>query len=278
MHFHLPRRHRRQLLFPPGLLALAGLLWLGCVAVGTLREKLAKRSIITLFVPPTHPDSDNFLFHKPSPLALSTGELNKFRAWRDVYFNGQSHNDSINLLKLDRAVIYMQAHATADNGIRVCFGPQAKYVNLVATLNSMLKYGVQKYWLDVKHQPTAFYAFTTKPDVKRPESEFTNFCGTNAAMVHYGPQPLATYWSASYLTRFGHWLAALWNPKLKSTTWYTSAAGTGTEYDISLKLEMHYLPQFLHDFWQSDWRVQFLLIIGMVAINCWKLKRQLQLS
>ena len=34
MHFYLPRRHRRQLLFPPGLLALAGLLWLGCVALG----------------------------------------------------------------------------------------------------------------------------------------------------------------------------------------------------------------------------------------------------
>ena len=34
MHFYLPRRHGRQLLFPPGLLALAGLLWLGCVALG----------------------------------------------------------------------------------------------------------------------------------------------------------------------------------------------------------------------------------------------------
>ena len=34
MHLYLPRRHRRQLLFPPGLLTLAGLLWLGCVALG----------------------------------------------------------------------------------------------------------------------------------------------------------------------------------------------------------------------------------------------------
>ena len=33
--FYLPRRHRRKLLFPPGLLAMAGLLWLGRVAVGT---------------------------------------------------------------------------------------------------------------------------------------------------------------------------------------------------------------------------------------------------
>ncbi|AHJ96824.1 hypothetical protein [Hymenobacter swuensis] len=30
---YLPRRHRRHLLFPPGLLALAGLLWLGCAVV-----------------------------------------------------------------------------------------------------------------------------------------------------------------------------------------------------------------------------------------------------
>ena len=35
MPFYLPRRYRRKLLFPPSLLALAGLLWLGCVAVGT---------------------------------------------------------------------------------------------------------------------------------------------------------------------------------------------------------------------------------------------------
>ena len=33
MHFYLPRRHCRRLLFPPGLLALAGLLWLGCVYI-----------------------------------------------------------------------------------------------------------------------------------------------------------------------------------------------------------------------------------------------------
>ena len=35
MAFYLPRRHRRKLLFPTGLLALAELRWLGCVAVGT---------------------------------------------------------------------------------------------------------------------------------------------------------------------------------------------------------------------------------------------------
>ena len=33
MAFYLPRQ--RKLLFPPGLLALAELRWLGCVSVGT---------------------------------------------------------------------------------------------------------------------------------------------------------------------------------------------------------------------------------------------------
>ena len=35
MPFYLLRRRHLKLLFPPGLLALAGLLWLGRVAVGT---------------------------------------------------------------------------------------------------------------------------------------------------------------------------------------------------------------------------------------------------
>ena len=276
MNLYLPRRHRRKLLLPPGLLALAGLLWLGSMAVGTWREKLMRRSVMELTMPTIHIDRNNPMYGKHSPLLLSPHALNRFRVWRDIYFNGQLKNDSINLLKLNRAVVYMQAHATGATGIRVRFSLQAKYANLISTLNSMLKYDVQKYWLDIKHQPTTFYTFTARPVTGKPE--FVDFCGTNATMAHYGPQPMPTYWSVSYMNRFGHWLAARWNPKLKDTTWYTSAVGTGTEYDISLKLETQYLPYFIHEFRQSEWRIQFLLIISMAAISWWKIKRQLQLS
>ncbi|OWP62965.1 hypothetical protein CDA63_11305 [Hymenobacter amundsenii] len=46
----LPRRHRRPLLLPPGLLALAWLLWLGCVAVPQVREGPPLK-VFALFTP-----------------------------------------------------------------------------------------------------------------------------------------------------------------------------------------------------------------------------------
>ncbi|MBT9393825.1 hypothetical protein KLP40_11690 [Hymenobacter sp. NST-14] len=45
-----PRRTRRRLLLPPGLLALAWLLWLGCVAVPQLRGG-ARMHLVALLVP-----------------------------------------------------------------------------------------------------------------------------------------------------------------------------------------------------------------------------------
>ena len=277
LHFCLPRRHRRQLLFPPGLLALAGLLWLGCVAIGSWQEKLTRKSVLQLTMPSMHIDKESPFYGK-LPVLLSPRALDRFRVWHDVYFNGQRNNDSINLLNLSRTGAYMQAHATRDNGIRVRFSPHAKYTHLIAALNSMVKYDFQKYWLDIKHQPTALYTFTTTPVAEKPE--FVDFCGTSASMAHYGLQPRPVYWSVSYFTRFSNWLAALYNPELKDASWYTSAVGTGTEYDITLRLEKQYWPdifqEFIASFKQPEWRIQFLLIIGMGAISWWKLKRQLQ--
>ena len=277
LHFCLRRRHRRRLLFPPGLLALAGLLWLGCVAIRSWQEELMRKSVVQLTIPSLHIDK-NSPFYSNSPVLLSPRALDRFRLWHDVYFNGQRHNDSINLLKLNRTVAYMQAHASRNNGIRIRFSPNAKYTHLIAALNSMLKYDVQKYWLDIKHQPTALYTFTTPPVAEKPE--FVDFCGTRATMSHYGSQPRPVYWSVSYFTRFSNWLTALHNPKLKDASWYTSAVGTGTEYDITLRLEKQYWRDitqgFIASFKQPDWRIQFLLIIGMGVISWGKMKRQLQ--
>lgn len=219
----------------------------------------------------------NSPFYSHSTVLLPPRALDRFRFWHDVYFNGQRNNDSINLLKLNRAVANMQSHATRNNDIRVRFSTHAKYTHLIAALNSMLKYDVQKYWLDIKHQPTMLYAFTTTPVAEKPE--FVDFCGTRATMSHYGLQPRPVYWSVSYFTRFSSWLAALYDPKLKDASWYTSAVGTGTEYDITLRLEKQcwrgILQGLIASFKQPEWRIQFLLIISMGAVSWWKLKREL---
>lgn len=64
MHFYLPRRHRRYLLFPPGLLALAGLLWLGCVALGPWQEALKLKSVMQLTMPSLYPHDEDGTFNK----------------------------------------------------------------------------------------------------------------------------------------------------------------------------------------------------------------------
>ena len=53
MHSYLPRRRRRPLLFPPGLLALAGLLWLGCVQLGS-NPRAIRHAVLELPMPFLH--------------------------------------------------------------------------------------------------------------------------------------------------------------------------------------------------------------------------------
>ena len=52
MHFYLPRRHRRRLLLPPGWVALAGLLLLGCLALRPWQERLKRQVVLELTMPP----------------------------------------------------------------------------------------------------------------------------------------------------------------------------------------------------------------------------------
>ena len=65
MPFHLPRRHRRhrrRLLLPPGLVALAGLLLLCCLALRPWQEWLTRRNVIELNMLP-RPVSDLIIPH-----------------------------------------------------------------------------------------------------------------------------------------------------------------------------------------------------------------------
>ncbi|SHK86727.1 hypothetical protein [Hymenobacter psychrotolerans] len=60
---HLPRR-RRPLLFPPGLLALAWLLWLGCVALPQMRGMEKPQVIMQVTMRPLH-TSEYWQFFPP---------------------------------------------------------------------------------------------------------------------------------------------------------------------------------------------------------------------
>ena len=212
-------------------------------------------------------------------------QLHELYHWQNIQLNGDAANDSVSTLAISEAIKTMRADTIPNCGIRVKLTSQVKYKVLVRLIDLMNINNQRKYLFDIYHGPFALYVLVDEYTPKMASKDEPRIlCGTMYTQMPTDYQPAAIgYWSVSYFTRFGNWLAALWNPSLKESSWYTSAVGTGTEYDITLRLEKQYLPQFLrsvpHRLFAlscSGWRVQFLLIIGMAVISWWKLKRYLQ--
>lgn len=129
MPFYFPRRHRRPLLLPLGLLALAGLLLLGCLALCPWQERLKRRSIIQLTMPirPQPGDSrlkiNNFL---PNP-----DTLRKHYSWHNAHLTGNIQQDNWKQQQIIRA-LHKIAEDTLHGGIlSVQLGPKACYSNMI---------------------------------------------------------------------------------------------------------------------------------------------------
>lgn len=161
MPFHLPRRHRRRLLLPPGLLALAGLLLLGCLALRPWQERLKPPTVIAITMPVRHGNSTFENVFEPK-------KLTKFNAWYDTYFDGNPSGDARRARGIIRQVAAMQASPLLDQRLRVRLGPHATYAELVFLLHTMTRFSIKKYVLDINHGPTIFYAFTVTPLAHRP--------------------------------------------------------------------------------------------------------------
>ncbi|WP_210518917.1 hypothetical protein [Hymenobacter terricola] len=169
MHLHLPRRHRRKLLFPPGLLALAGLLWLGCVALSSHPEQLKRHSVMQLTMPPL--SSSDIIWpmphaygyaHREPQLRYST--LPHLRTWFTVEF-GQGpalDNRAAHEIKMAlRSLALGSDDLPTSNGLRVVFGAHARYASLVLVLDLMNQHNIRKYFFDARdfRNRTSFYAF-----------------------------------------------------------------------------------------------------------------------
>ena len=161
MQLYLPRRHHRRLLLPPGLLTLAGLLLVGCLALRPWQERLTQRSVLELTMPVRYGHSTINNVFEPN-------ELTKFNDWYDTYFDGSRSGDARHALGIIRQVAAMQAMPLRDQRLRVQLGSQATYSELVFLLDAMARFNIKKYVLDVNHGPTTFYAFTVTPLAHRP--------------------------------------------------------------------------------------------------------------
>ncbi len=240
MHFYLPRRHRRQLLFPPGLLALAGLLWLGCVVVGKHSDRLKLRSVMQFTMPPLQITPDSPFYGLGSPVCMSARKLESFRPWLTACFTGSATHDLRTQKRLIRNVRGIIADSGHAGGVRIAFAPSAHYKNLVFALDLMNREKVKQYWLDFKHQPATLYAYT---EIRRPLSqggiaELT--CGTPSRVRLYQPPPTPLG------VQFDDWATDFWQLK-----WLR-------------------FPQELK---QPEWRASVWLFAAIASLSCWRIIR-----
>ncbi|MFC7669658.1 hypothetical protein ACFQT0_21525 [Hymenobacter humi] len=188
MNLYLPRRHRRKLLFPPGLLALAGLLWLGSVEIEPWREQLKPRYAIRMTMP-IRPRIDamsgpTILWMAPNPDSLLRRDM-----WREGTLTGNSKLDGRQQQKITEHLRAILSDTLHDGGLRVRLEQTSRYANLIFLFDLMMRQNVKKgYWLDITRSPTTFYVITKAH--KPPDPSLTvlpNCCGLGDDVGHYTP-------------------------------------------------------------------------------------------
>lgn len=190
--FYLTRRHRRPLLFPPGLLALAWLLWLGCVALPQVTGKKSQEYVkhLTTFGPrfPNEPLQPIW------PPYFSSLELAAFRPWQTIYFTGNLWQDYFSYQQIPLAVNHLREDTQYEKGIKIQFKSAAIYKSLVFSLDQLSNQDIKRYWLDTQHQPTNLYAINNSPiPVDTPKSTIPMMsCGTSDNMAAWRLPPAST--------------------------------------------------------------------------------------
>ena len=287
MHFYLPRRYRRRLLFPPGLLALAGLLWLGCVALGPWQEALKVRSVLQLTMPMMASATPAGL--PPPPPPLTQIEFNKMLPWHDAYFDNNSLVNENKRIWIANAVHNMMSDTKTGSGVRIEFMVNSHYKDLVYAINLMNEENVRRWFIDIRQAPVVLYAFTEDNDSQKLYRSSEEYsvppCGGMTILPKNRPPE---YMSPSYTTRFENWITTLWNPSLANSPFYNSAnyAVQGTKYknltfgyeQLYLRDTYQYLTKLIIPFEHVEWSISFGLLILLIMTIVLRIKYQVYRS
>jgi hypothetical protein len=157
---YLPRRHRRPLLFPPGLLALAWLLWLGCVAL--LPHIPAKySSLFASFAPlPLQPGLYTNRLDPALPIAEvrqadPPGMFVSLTPLDDFFFSRQ----------LDFA-LPTNSYDKPFKGIEYKFHSVPKEEEMDRAISSLQRRSDVLFWLDTRNTLTKIYVYR-EPAIRR---------------------------------------------------------------------------------------------------------------
>lgn len=160
-----------------------------------------------------------------NPLLLSPEKISVFRSWQTASFTGNTQADSIERGVIIRSVRHMMTNSIHDGGVRIYFTSTSHYKDLVFAFDLMSRENVRQYWLDVKHRPTALYAFTKK---YRPE-KYSHFdCLLCNDVISYAPPRIpVSLWVCfdDWVTDFWHltWLRPLLQPEWRVSMWLLAA-------------------------------------------------------
>ncbi|RSK33909.1 hypothetical protein [Hymenobacter metallilatus] len=189
MHYlPFPRRRYRELFFPPGLLALAGLLWLGCVTVVDIKKSTTQYSVVENAQIKSI-DWCQQPMDKSQPIippCLPSAVLAQFRQWYSFSLIGNTLPDYFTLQHIQIIVQQFQQEPNLDRGMQVHFAAGANYANLVHLLDLLDQAKAQKHWLDLSHEPAMLYCITEKPkpiDPNQPLATDNFICGTKSGIV-----------------------------------------------------------------------------------------------
>ena len=203
MSFHLPRRHRRRLLLPPGLVALAGLLLLGCLALRPWQERLTRHSVLQLTLPTLQAR------HNVLAGVFEPEKLPEFHEWYDSYLDGSQSGDARRAAGITGQAAAMQTRPDRDQRLRVQLGPQATFAEMVFLLNTMGRFNIKKYAFDIRKEAVTFYAFTVLPLAHHRHAIMPAAAGFSY-QPPVRPYPSSYDRSASYRSRLRLWQNALW--------------------------------------------------------------------
>jgi hypothetical protein len=173
---YMPRRHYRRLFLPPGWVALGFLLLLGCQVLLAHRGQLRLLNVLQLAMPVLEEIAEKRQLEKNSSIYLFSKPLASIKTathWQDAALIGKPFSDSVNKATIEAAVLAIQADKGHARGVRVHLGRKATYSNLVSLLDMMDRLNYPRYWLDIEHQPTTFYAVNGKAIKRRsiPDTE-----------------------------------------------------------------------------------------------------------
>jgi hypothetical protein len=166
---YIPRRFRRPLLFPPGLLALAWLLCLGCVVLPRM-PGLQPQYVLTTVLPAYNqcnlPPSEFEVDHRTPPWCLSKQELESFRQWQTIDLLVTQWSDYFNYQLANIIVQGYKASPNQDAGLRIRLSDKAIHAQVVGLLDWVSSTNHKKYWLDIQHTPVTLYAITNRPSLQ----------------------------------------------------------------------------------------------------------------